>query len=418
MNTQQLISYEQRARVVLDRINELAGISEISHGITRRYGTDKFLEGRALVENWMKDAGLETRVDSIGNLRGRLRSPNPEAKTLVIASHIDTVKNAGRFDGPLGVIMGLDVLESLRGVKPPFNIDLVAFSDEEGTRFHTTFLGSRVLAGSFDYNALNKTDADGISLGLLIKENGINPDDIVRDAMNKKEWLGYFEMHIEQGPILYENNNPVAVVTSIAGQKRVQMVFKGISSHAGTVPMDMRSDALCCASECVLEIERLGLKYKDNLVATVGMLNVVDGASNVIPGEVHCTLDIRSADHGSLQTAYHHLQEAVLEIANRRNVKLEWEMVQESQSVECDPELNKVLLKSIEQTGHKPLELVSGAGHDAVAISEVAPVSLMFVRCFEGISHNPAEDVELQDITAAIEVAENYVKNLIEKYSN
>ena len=244
------MNYQERAIKILDRINELASITEQPGMVTRTYGSPSFVKGAQLVADWMIEAGLQTRTDNIGNVRGRWVSKIANAKTLIIASHIDTVVNAGKFDGPLGVIMGLDMIENIINseIELPFNIELIAFADEEGVRFHTTYLGSKVVAGSFDKNLLNRTDKALITLKEAIKSIGGNPDSLLEDAI-QDELLGYFEIHIEQGPVLYESKDPVAVVSAIAGQKRVELIFTGVAGHAGTVPMDMRQDALCCASD-------------------------------------------------------------------------------------------------------------------------------------------------------------------------
>lgn len=418
MNTVVKVSLKEQAERIQSRINELAYISEMPVGITRRYGTDAFLKGRSLVQQWMNEAGLETHIDSIGNLRGRWASPNPDAKTFVIGSHIDTVVNAGRFDGPLGVLMGLEIAEANAISEIPFNLDIVAFCDEEGSRFHTTYLGSSVLAGSFNFSVLDRCDADGLSLGLIVKNSGGDPDRILLDALQREKWVGYFEIHIEQGPVLYERDIPVAVVSSIAGQFRLEINLSGTAGHAGTVPMDMRQDALCCASECVLAVESMGLDYRDKMVATVGKLDVFNATSNVIPGDVRFTIDMRSPNIDFLRSAKHQLMDKITAICDSRNVSLSWELVQESNPVNCDVELNKLLSESVVKSGYELLELYSGAGHDAVAIAGVAPISMMFVRCFEGISHNPKEDVELKDIEAGLKVAQTYIKNLIQKYKN
>jgi allantoate deiminase len=238
------------------------------------------------------------------------------------------------------------------------------------------------------------------------------------DAIAKEDWLGYFELHIEQGPVLYEKDIPVAVVTGIAGQKRVEITFKGMAGHAGTVPMDMRNDALCCAAEFILQAERLALANKDKIVATVGKLNIPNSASNVIPGEVVCTLDVRSADEQQLLLACQTLENVCKEVCAKRSIIVDWNLIQTSKPVACDEELKAVIIESITASGYEVVKLVSGAGHDAVAISEIAPVSMMFVRCFKGISHNPLENVEIEDIAAAIKVSDNFIRNLINKYNN
>lgn len=406
--------YQRRAEKIIKRINELATVSEDKKGVTRTFGTEAFLASARKVASWMRQAGLQTRVDNIGNVRGRLLSKNVGAKTLVIASHIDTVMNAGKYDGPLGVIMGLDIIENLieNEIELPFNIELIAFSDEEGVRFHTTYLGSRAVAGSFDSSLLAMKDAQGITLKEVLSAMNTNAEGIPADAIPKDEWLGYFEIHIEQGPVLYENKIPVAVVTSIAGQQRAEIVFKGMAGHAGTVPMDMRLDALCCAAEFIVEMEKYAMTNKSNIVATVGKLHIPGSASNVIPGEVVCSIDLRSPVENVLTKAHQSFKKLCSEICAKRKVTYEWKPIQGMSPVKCDDKLVMLLKKAVIESGSKVIELVSGAGHDAVPISQVAPVSMLFVRCFKGISHNPLENVEQVDIAAAIEVSDNYILQL------
>jgi allantoate deiminase len=410
--------YLQRAEKVFSRINELAAISEHKTGITRTFGTPEFLRGSALVADWMQQAGLQVHTDSIGNVRGKLLSMIPGAKTFVIASHIDTVVNAGKFDGPLGVILGLNVIKKFINdqTELPFHIELIAFSDEEGVRFHTTYLGSKVVAGSFDKSFLDRTDKAGNTLKQIVEGFGGDVESLAKDAILANEWLGYFEIHIEQGPVLYESKTPVAVVTAIAGQKRVEITFTGIAGHAGTVPMDMRNDALACASEFVLAVENFGIENKDRLVATIGKLDLTDSASNVIPGKVVCSLDLRSPGERYLDLAYQQIKDSCTKISGKRKIDLNWNLIQETQPVTCDAGLNDLLKQAISKSGIQLVELVSGAGHDAVPISQVAPATMLFVRCFKGISHNPLENAELADVAAAIQVSEEFIKELIKKY--
>ena len=405
-------NYTVRAEQIMQRIQLLAAISEEADVVTRTFGTPAFLDGRALVQSWLEAAGLPTRVDSIGNLRARLVSANPQAKTFVLASHIDTVVNAGKFDGPLGVLMALDLLEHLRTqqVELPFHIELIAFSDEEGVRFHTTYLGSKVVAGSFDHSWLTRPDAGGITLARALEIMEADAAQIAADAIPAADWLGYFEMHIEQGPVLWERQIPVALVTAIAGQMRVELTFTGMAGHAGTVPMDMRQDALCAAAEFILIAEQFALTHGRGLVATVGKLGLSHAASNVIPGEVTCSLDLRSADATQLAEAYAALKTYTEAIASQRNVQLHWDLIQETAPAACDAGLNETLAEAIADAGHEVVALVSGAGHDAVPISAVAPVTMMFIRCFKGISHNQLEDVELADVAAALEVADRFIQ--------
>ncbi|GAB4055497.1 allantoate amidohydrolase [Spirosoma litoris] len=413
-----MTDYLQRAEDVLDKINQLAIISDDPTCVIRTFGTKAFLQGSRLIQTWMQEAGLQTRVDAIGNVRGRLVSPMADAKTFVIASHMDTVVNAGKFDGPMGLIMGLDLIENLRqfGQALPFNLELIAFSDEEGVRFHTTYLGSKVVAGSFDPGLLVKKDASGTSLSDVIQDIGGTASQLSADAIAPGDWLGYFEIHIEQGPVLYERQVPVAVVTGIAGQKRIEITFTGMAGHAGTVPMDMRQDALCAAAEFILEVEKFGFANRHNLVSTVGKLNVVNAASNVIPGEVSCSLDLRSNDPAFLEYAYQNIQKQCASLCAERSITFQWKLIQETAPVTCDPKLNELLGQAIQASGYERIDLVSGAGHDGVPISQVSPIAMLFVRCFQGISHNPLENVELTDMAAALQVADRFLNYLIDGF--
>ncbi len=288
--------------------------------------------------------------------------------------HTSTVVNAGRFDGPLGVLLAIDLVDQVlkENKSLPFTIEVVAFSDEEGVRFHTTYLGSKVLAGSFD-TQLSLTDKDGISLQEAIAKVGGNAVGL-RTDMIKDELLGYFEIHIEQGPVLYESGVPVAAVKAIAGQKRIELVFTGTAGHAGTVPMEMRHDALCCAAACISGIEDFAIDHSSSIIATVGMLQIENAASNVIPGKVTCTLDIRSSDDTRLNFACNALQNIIHEICEDRQISFAWNMIQETAPVACSEELTNLLKESIANAGFEVTELVSGAGHDAVALSAICPV--------------------------------------------
>jgi allantoate deiminase len=405
-----------RAEKIISRINELASVSEAPKGITRRYGTAAAVEAGEKVQGWMRAAGLQVRVDAIGNIRGVWKSESAGGGRLVIASHIDTVMDAGRWDGPLGVVMGLDLLENVigSGGKLPFNIELIAFCDEEGVRFHTTYLGSKVVAGRFERDMLDRKDAEGVSLREAIGKTGGNAEALEEDAIPSDQWLGYFEIHIEQGPVLYEKKAPVALVKGIAGQVRAEVVFKGMAGHAGTVPMEMRNDALCGAAEFILAVEELAGRAGSGLVATVGKLQIANAASNVIPGEVVCSVDIRSADEGVLSQGHLELKALCEAIGGKRSLEVQWKVVQASSPVACDARMNELLGKSIRDAGYEMVELVSGAGHDAVPISAVSPVCMMFVRCYKGISHHPQEHVETEDLAAAIVVADEFIHQLSE----
>ena len=266
--------YQVRTAHILTRTEQLAAISEDASGatVTRTFGTPAFVRGRDLVQSWFEAAGLVTRLDGIGNLRGRWASRRPGAQTFVLASHIDTVVNAGKYDGPLGVLMGLSLVEDIiqQQVDLPFHLELMAFSDEEGVRFHTAYLGSKVVTGAFDPALLAKTDAQGLTLAQAIVEMGGDAAQIPAGVLPAAGWLGYFELHIEQGPVLWESGVPVALVTALAGQQRVELAWQGMAGHAGTVPMARRQDALGAAAEFVLAAEAFALAHGRGLVATVG----------------------------------------------------------------------------------------------------------------------------------------------------
>ncbi|MFD1466613.1 Zn-dependent hydrolase [Hymenobacter caeli] len=414
-----MTDYHARTAHILARIEQLAAISDDADGVTRTFGTAGFVRGRDLVQGWFAAAGLETRLDGIGNLRGRWPSARPGAKTFVLASHIDTVVNAGKYDGPLGVLMALDLVETIiqQRIELPFHIELIAFSDEEGVRFHTTYLGSKVVTGAFDPALLQKTDAEGITLARAIAAMGGDAAQIPADALPAAEWLGYFELHVEQGPVLWASGVPVALVAAVAGQQRVELTWQGMAGHAGTVPMAQRQDALAAAAEFVLAAEAFAGAHGRGLVATVGQLRIPHAASNVIPGQVIHSLDLRSPDAGPLAAAYGALHARAEAIAARRRVALSWQLVQATAPVACDAGLNELLARAIAASGHAVVRLVSGAGHDVVPASAMAPATMLFIRCYEGISHNPLENVEAPDVAAALEVAEQFLRRLASRHT-
>jgi allantoate deiminase len=411
-------SYKIRAEKIDSRIQELARYSDEPNYISRVFGTKAFMRCRDVLEAWMKEAGLQTHIDNIGNVRGKLLSGNPEAKTFVIGSHYDTVIDAGKYDGLLGVLAGLDIIEKLIAdqKKLPFHIELIAFSDEEGGRYHTSYLGSRVVTGKFNPDLLEKKDDNGIKLGAVLQAMQYDSSKFSEDAIPAEKWLGYYEIHIEQGAVLYKNNVPAGIVIGVNGQKRISIEFSGVAGHAGTVPMNMRKDALAAAAEFILAVEKLANSKKSNIIATVGKLDVQHAASNVIPGKVSCTLDLRSDNKKKLSRAYEDLNELCEEICNNRKVYFEWKLVQETNPIACDEKLIKLLKKAIREKDKdiEVIELESGAGHDAIAVSEVAPVVMLFVKCFKGISHNPLENVEIKDIAAALEISDNFLHLLIQ----
>jgi allantoate deiminase len=397
------------ARAVLERCDVLARCSEEPDRLTRRFATPALHEARALVEGWMREAGLATRRDPIGNLVGRL--PGGSDRTLMLGSHLDTVVDAGRYDGALGVLVALACVERLRGRGLPFALEVVGFADEEGVRYGTAYLGSAVTAGRFDEAWLRRVDGDAVTLADAVRGFGGDPEALASGRRRPEELLGYCEVHIEQGPVLDDAGLPLGVVTAIAGQTRAAVTFSGRAGHAGTTPMGARRDALAAAAEWIGAVEAEA-RAREGLVATVGSIAAEPGASNVIPGRVAASLDVRHADDAVREEAAGALRERARSIGAERGVETAWEQVQATPAVPCSPALTEELAAAVADTGHPAPRLASGAGHDAAMMAAVAPVALLFVRCAGGISHHPDESVREEDVAAAIEATTSFVERL------
>lgn len=404
------------AQTVMQRCDALARFSEEPGQITRRFATPALAQANAAVAEWMRAAGMTARVDAVGNLVGRYAADRADAPTLLLGSHLDSVRDAGRYDGPLGVLVALACIERLhaQGRRMPFAIELYGFADEEGVRYHTTYLGSTVVAGTFDAANLARLDANGVSMADAIRAFGGDPAALARARRGAEGLLGYCEVHIEQGPVLEARDLPVGVVTAIAGQSRLSVGFTGMAGHAGTVPMDMRRDALCAAAELVLAVEAQG-RGTPGLVATVGQLSVQPGASNVVPGQVSMSLDVRHQDDQMRAQALAQLKARAEQIAATREVALSWQLVQQHGAVPCDPALSARLAQAIEAQGYPAPALPSGAGHDAAIMAGLAPMAMLFIRCKGGISHNPAESVAPADVAVAIETLGRFLDLLAER---
>jgi allantoate deiminase len=401
-----------RARLLMERSDVLATFTTVEGQITRPYGTPGLWAARDQLTSWMEDAGLTTRVDTIGNLIGRYDADPAVAspKTFLIAGHYDSVVDAGRYDGTLGILTGIATVERLRdaGTRLPFAIEVVAIVDEEGNRFHNSFLGSSPLTGRWDAAWLELTDDDGVTLGETIAANGADPEAIGADAYDPATLLGFIEVHIEQGPVLEAHNLPVAAVSSITGSNRATIVVHGVAGHAGTVPMTLRSDALVAAAEMILAIEQVG-RSEPGLVATVGRMEVSPGAPNVIPGRVEFTLDLRHADPAVREQAVGRIRSHTDAVASTRGVSIELIDAPGFEGITCDEGLTSKLEQAIAEAGYEPMTLFSGAGHDALTFAGITPVAMMFLRCREGISHNPAESIEETDVAAALDILDRFV---------
>ncbi len=409
------------ANTIMERANALGAISEEPDRRTRRYGTPAMRQVNDLVAEWMRAAGMSVRRDAIGNLIGRYEAATPGsgmgAKTLLLGSHLDTVRDAGKYDGPLGVLTALAAVERLhaRAERLPYAIEVYAFADEEGLRYHSGYLGSRVVAGAWNPDYMAVTDTDGIPLARAIRDFGGDPDPaaLAAAARPADDLLGYVEVHIEQGPVLEHRDLPVGIVPAIQAASRRTVVFTGEAGHAGTVPMALRHDALTAAAEFVLAVERVG-RETSGLVATVGQLAVEPGASNVIPGRVVLSLDVRHPDAETLREAVRALEARSEEIAAGRGARVEWNEAGIGAAVECSPRLRALLARAVAEAGVEPFELPSGAGHDGVTLSRLTEIAMLFVRCAGGVSHNPAESVTTADVAVALDVLERFLALLAE----
>jgi allantoate deiminase len=407
------------ARVAMERCDTLGRISEEPECLTRRCATPALRQVNEIVKGWMREAGMAVREDNIGNLIGRYDADDSQAETqnpgstLLLGSHLDTVRDAGKYDGPLGVMCAIACVQRLhdRNEHLPFAIEVVAFADEEGLRYHTAYLGSKVFTGAFEPHYLELKDADGIVMADAIRSFGGDPDALPGDRWSGGDLLGYVEVHIEQGPMLEELRLPVGVVSGISGQTRANLHFKGEAGHAGTVPMKMRRDALCAASEFVLEVEAYARSH-DGLQATVGQVHVYPGASNVIPGSVTLSLDVRHIDDAKREQACNVLRDCAGKLCRSREVHLDWRDLQHNPAIACSSRLSDNLAAAVKAAGHRLHRLPSGAGHDAVTLSKLTDVAMLFVRCKGGISHNPAESVEINDVAVAIDVMARFVDAL------
>jgi len=389
----------------MERCDALAAFTEDEGALTRRFATPALRDASDAVRDWMAAAGMSVREDAAGNLIGTYGGSDPSAGTLMLGSHLDTVRDAGRYDGALGVLVAIGAVARLAAVgeRLPFALEVYAFSDEEGTRFGTAYLGSAAVAGGFDEAWLARRDGEGTTMAEALRAYGCDPEAVAAARRDAGGLIGYVEVHIEQGPVLERAGAPVGVVDAIAGQTRWDVRLHGRAGHAGTVPMDARRDALCAAAELVLAVEAAG-RTRPGLVATVGELEAFPGASNVIPGAVRLSVDVRHGDDAARREALASLEAEAQRIAAGREVELVTVPRFEHDAVRCSPELVAALDRAVSARGVEPLRLVSGAGHDAVQLAALAPVGMLFVRCAGGVSHDPAESVAEEDVEVALDV--------------
>jgi allantoate deiminase len=400
-------------REIVSRINELGAISETPEHLARVFLSKEHRAAADLILGWMRSAGMQAHLDAIGNVCGRYEGEVAGLPCLMLGSHYDTVRDAGRWDGPLGLITAISCVADLnkRACRLPFAIEVIGFADEEGVRFASTLLGSRAVAGTFVESVLDVRDSAGIAMRDALAEFGLDPLHIGAAARARSELLAYVELHIEQGPVLEGLNLPVGVVSAIAGATRLAASLTGMAGHAGTVPMPLRRDALAGAAECIVEIEEFCRTDGDGLVGTVGYIHAVPGATNVIPGQVSFTIDIRAPTDAHRKLAVTDIVRRIENIAKRRKLKLQLDVTHENRSVPCAPWLKAQIAAAVAAEGYRVFELPSGAGHDGMAMVDIADVGLLFVRCRGGISHHPDEHVELADADAGARVLLRLVEN-------
>ena len=391
--------------LIMKWLDELAECSEDPVELTRRYLTPEHAEAAELVMRRMREAGMSARLDAVGNVVGRYPGRNPGARRLILGSHLDTVRNAGKYDGALGVMLPIACLRSMhgRGERLDYPIDVIAFGDEEGLRFQSTLFGSQAVAGDLKPSLLAAVDEDGVHLDEAMRAFGLDPDAVGDASYRRDEVAGYVEVHIEQGPVLEAENLPVGVVTSIAGAVRLRVEVMGRAGHAGTVPMNLRRDALAAASEAVIAVERICLDTPGT-VGTVGILRTVSGAVNVIPGVVELTIDVRGESDDRRAVALERIDEAFAEIASRRGVVFDSVPTHETGARSCSPWLMHRLGEAVGAEGFEVRRLPSGAGHDAMAMASLTEIGMLFVRCKGGISHHPAESMTAADAGVAARV--------------
>ena len=398
---------------IVRRIDALGAISETPDHLTRIFLTPEHRAAADLLLSWMREAGMRAHLDAIGNVCGRYEGDRPALPCLMLGSHYDTVRDAGKWDGPLGLITAISCVGAMhkRGQRLPFAIEVIGFADEEGVRFASTLLGSRAVAGTFDESVLGAKDRQGISMREALSQFGLDPGRIGAAARSRSELHGYVELHIEQGPVLECESLPVGVVTAISGATRLAASLTGMAGHAGTVPMLLRRDALAGAAECIVAIEAFCRTDEGGLVGTVGYIHAMPGATNVIPGQVSFTIDIRSASDAHRNLAVTDIVRQIETIARRRKLLLQVDVTHDNRTVPCAPWLRRQVADAIAGEGYRVFELPSGAGHDGMAMIDVADVAMVFVRCRGGISHHPDEHTDMSDADAGARVLLRLIEN-------
>ncbi len=401
---------ESPGRRLMARLDAFAAFTDEPGKLTRFYLSEAHRRAAAQFIAWAQAIGLDARLDVAGNVVARYEGRKAGAPALMIGSHIDTVRDAGRYDGNLGALAALAVVEDLaqRGERLDVAVEVVAFGDEEGVRFPKTLTGSRALAGLVEEGALEQKDRDGVVMRDALAAFGGNPDRL--RSLRRRGLAGFVEVHIEQGPVLEAEGLPLGVVTAINGATRFDVSVSGVAGHAGTVPMTLRRDALAAAAEMILAIEARG-QAEAELVATVGRIEAEPGAVNVIPGLARFSIDIRAPRDEQRRRAVADIAARLEAIAARRGVALRLVQTHQAAAYVCDPQIVAGLAAAVEAVGETPRLLPSGAGHDTMIMGQLCPAGMVFVRCKGGVSHNPLESITPEDCEIALTALTRFVRD-------
>lgn len=404
---------EPGAARVLARCEELAQLSSIDYGVCRTYLTNEHKQCNQLVQQWMQEAGMIAWEDQAGNCWGRYdTSDSPQEASVILGSHLDTVVNSGKYDGILGVLCAIEIVDnfSRNNIQLPCALEVVGFADEEGTRFGATLLGSRAVAGTWDSAWFDLLDAQGVTLSSAMDNFGLQPGDVFLADRSKDKLQAYLELHIEQGPVLEGQDLPVGIVTSIAGARRFIFRLEGMAGHAGTVPMSMRRDPLIAAAHIIIEIEKIA--QRNNIVATVGKIESFPGAVNVISGACEFSLDVRSGQDNSRDHSVQQIQKYIHDTCTERNIKCVTNEIHNASAVKCASWIQRLSEQVLMEQGFTPTSLMSGAGHDAMAFDGVTDIGMLFLRCAGGVSHNPAESVTQDDVHVGLTVFSDLIQRV------
>lgn len=396
------------AEKVVNLCRRLAQFTEEPGHITRTFLSPPMRDVHRELGARMEELGMGVSVDAVGNLRGYYPARTPAARRLIIASHLDSVPHAGAFDGVLGVVMGLAVVEAFTSLRMPFAIEVIGFSEEEGVRFGVPFIGSRALVGTLDDAALALKDRNGTTVADAIRSFGLDPARLP-EARLPEGTLGYLEFHIEQGPVLESLNYPLGVVETIVGHNRFMVRFTGKAGHAGTTAMDLRQDALVAAAHWIAQVEKEAMAVP-GLVATVGRMEIEPNATNVIPAIARASLDVRHAQDSIRHQAVQRILESASQIAAQRGLKVQWERQLDQPAVAMDKTMVERLAEAVTAAGYPLHRMSSGAGHDAMILAQKIPAAMLFLRSPGGISHHPDENVLVEDVTAALNAGMRFLE--------